>query len=546
MASDAPGPRQVGRYVIHEEFASGGMASVHFGRLLAPAGFTRIVAVKRLHPQHARDPELVAMLLDEARIVTRIRHPNVVPILDVVTEDGEVLLVMEYVHGEALASLLRDSRRGRRAVPARIASSILSGALHGLAAAHAAKSETGEPLGIVHRDISPENVLVGADGVARVLDFGVALANVRSRATRLGEVKGKIGYMAPELLDGSKATPLSDVYSAGVVLWETLAGRRLFVGDHEGAIVAQTLRGDVPRPSSVAPLPERADDVVLRALARSPGDRYLTAGEFARALEACFAPASAREVGDWVASASGSRLDERAAQLAVVERAAAAASSPAHRPPAPSDMDPTEVIHASDVRRPAPPDDVRRPAPPTVRRPPPPDEETGPTHVIAGLATPHAVTTPAPGPPSMAARRRIGALALAAAALALAGGIAGIVVGARTFGERSGTPSAPSASASALAVESAAPPETSAPAAPASASAPAVAGDAGAPAAASSPPDIGDPAAPASSASASTAASSHAGPKQGPHGRPPAAPSNCNPPYTVDERGLHHYKPGCL
>src|ERR1035437_3672665 len=159
----SPGPvcdRVVGRYALYGEIASGGMATVHFGRLLGPVGFSRTVAIKRLHPQFAKDPEFVTMFLDEARLASRIRHPNVARTLDVVALEGELFLVMDYVEGEALSRLLRTCRARGTPVPPKVAAAIVCGVLHGLHAAHEAKSERGEPLGIVHRDVSPQNVLV--------------------------------------------------------------------------------------------------------------------------------------------------------------------------------------------------------------------------------------------------------------------------------------------------------------------------------------------------------------------------------------------------
>src|ERR1700722_14969633 len=224
-----------GRYALYAEIASGGMATVHLGRLMGTGGFSRTVAIKRLLPQLARDPDFVAMFMDEARVAARIRHPNVVPTLDVLAADGQLLLVMEYVHGESLGRLLRTLRAERKRVPPAIASAILCGALHGLTAAPEAKSSgEGEPLGIVHRDVSPQNVLVGVDGVARVLDFGIAKAAGRTQTTREGNVKGKFAYMAPEQMNGEAVGRATDVYAAAVCLWETLTGERLFDADTEG------------------------------------------------------------------------------------------------------------------------------------------------------------------------------------------------------------------------------------------------------------------------------------------------------------------------
>src|SRR6185437_10425019 len=177
-------PRIVGRYAIFDEIASGGMATVYLGRLMGAGGFARTVAIKRLHPQFAKDPEFVAMFLDEARLAARIRHPNVVPTLDVVASKGELFLVMDYVQGESLSRIVRASMKHDAATPLSLVTTIMAGVLHGLHAAHEAKTEQGEALSIVHRDVSPQNVIVGIDGVPRVLDFGVAKASHRAHATR--------------------------------------------------------------------------------------------------------------------------------------------------------------------------------------------------------------------------------------------------------------------------------------------------------------------------------------------------------------------------
>ena len=160
----------LGRYALYGEIASGGMATVHLARLIGPVGFSRTVAIKRLHPHLAKDPEFVAMFLEEARLAARVRHPNVVSTLDVVSDDGELFLVMEYVAGESLSRLVRKARERGERVPPRYAVGIMSGALEGLHSAHDAKSEKGQPLGLVHRDVSPQNVHVGTDGVPRLLD----------------------------------------------------------------------------------------------------------------------------------------------------------------------------------------------------------------------------------------------------------------------------------------------------------------------------------------------------------------------------------------
>jgi serine/threonine-protein kinase len=297
------------------------MATVHIGRLTAEGGFARSVAIKRLHPQFAHDPDFVAMFLEEARIAARIRHPNVVPVLDVVSTDGELFLVMEYVQGETVTRLTRVSRSRNRIVPMPIALAIASDMLMGLHAAHEAKDENGQPLDIVHRDISPHNVMVGRDGVSRVLDFGIAKASTSSSATREGEVKGKFAYMSPEQLSSMKADRRADVFAASIVLWEMLTGQRLFAGNDPAGIVGKVLHGTIDPPGKVAGgLPQAIDDLVMKGLARNRDERFLSALDMARALEAARQPiARPTEVGTWVDRIAGDSLKRRARRIAEIE-----------------------------------------------------------------------------------------------------------------------------------------------------------------------------------------------------------------------------------
>ncbi len=313
-------PRIVGRYALFDEIAAGGMATVHLGRLVGQVGFSRTVAVKRLHPQYAKDHDFVSMFVDEAKLASRIQHPNVVSTLDVVKTDDELFLVMEYVQGESLSKLVRQAARAGERIPVNIVLSVMSGMLHGLHAAHEAKSENREPLNLVHRDISPQNVLVGVDGVARVLDFGVAKAQVRSGATKDGQMKGKLSYMSPEQLNGQEVDRRSDVFSAGIVLWEALAGKRLFAGADTGEILAKVLRSEIPTPKSLLPdLPQQVSDVVMKALERDAAQRFQTAKDFAVALEHAAPGATAHTIGEWVRDNGGEELAERANLVAMVE-----------------------------------------------------------------------------------------------------------------------------------------------------------------------------------------------------------------------------------
>jgi serine/threonine protein kinase len=313
-------PTVIGRYAIFDRIAAGGMASVHVGRLLGEAGFFRTVAIKRLHAQFALDPDFVAMFLDEARICARIRHQNVVPTLDVVARDGELFLVMEYVEGESVSQLLAASKRKGQTPPPSVVASIICGVLHGLHAAHEAKSDKGEPLGIVHRDVSPQNVLVGTDGIARVLDFGVAKAVGRLHTTRDGAVKGKLAYMAPEQIQGDLVSVRTDVFAASVVLWEALTGQRLFQAEHEARRMHMILHEPLRSPRELTPeVSPELDSVVMRGLERKSDARYSSALEMAEALERAVPPATPRVVGAWVRSLSAENLASRAERVAEVE-----------------------------------------------------------------------------------------------------------------------------------------------------------------------------------------------------------------------------------
>ncbi len=317
---DSQAPRVVGRYALYGKLAAGGMATVHFGRLIGPVGFSRTVAIKRLHPQFSKDPEFVAMFLDEARIAARIQHPNVVATVDVVAMEEELFLVMDYIRGESFSRLVRQSRKRNIPVELGTLGSIMAGALHGLHAAHEAKDERGVPLEVVHRDVSPQNILVGVDGVARVLDFGVAKAAARVQVTRDGQMKGKLSYMSPEQLAGSGVDRRTDLFAAAIVFWEALTGRRLFEGSDARAVLEMILTAPISLPSLFDPkIPPELDAVVKKGLERDPNVRYQTAREFAIAIENVLPTVPARAVGDWVEAVAGDVLSNREAAVAEIE-----------------------------------------------------------------------------------------------------------------------------------------------------------------------------------------------------------------------------------
>ena len=358
----------LGRYALYDPIAAGGMATVHFGRLVGPAGFSRTVAIKRLHPQYAGDPEFVSMFLDEAHLAARIRHPNVVSTLDVVAQQGELFLVMDYVQGESLSKLLRAARQSGEGVPVPIAAAVVAGVLHGLHAAHEATSDRGEPLGIVHRDVSPQNIMVGIDGTALVLDFGVAKAVGRLQTTREGQLKGKMAYMAVEQLRGAPVDRRADVYAAGVVLWETLVGRRLFEGDNDVEVFGKVLDAEIAPPGRLVPdVPPELDAIVMRALARPAQDRFASARDMARAIERTVPPIAAADVGEWVERMAERALASRADVMARIE-VSSHTSAPVHaedkgpiaRPPAVIDDTATQLSSGSVSRPRMPLRDVAR------------------------------------------------------------------------------------------------------------------------------------------------------------------------------------------
>lgn len=298
------------------------MASVHLGRREGPFGFSRVVAIKQLHGSLSADAQVVSMLVDEARLAASIRHPNVVATLDLLSHHDEIFVVLEYVEGESLSALLRACHAAGEAIPVGIVLALGRDVLAGLAAAHDARDAGGQPLAIVHRDVSPQNVLVGTDGSARLIDFGIAKAVGRLQVTQGPVVKGKAGYMAPEQVQGRPVDRRTDLFAVGVLLWELLTGQRLFDGETDSESALRLLTEAPAPPGQLrAELSPRLDGLVLRALQRDPAFRFPDAASMARELEACGTAAPPVEVGAWVQRLAAPALAERQALL----RAGAAA-----------------------------------------------------------------------------------------------------------------------------------------------------------------------------------------------------------------------------
>lgn len=311
------GLTSVERYELLGELATGGMATVYLGRQRGALGFSRTVAIKSMHPQLAKDPSFRAMFVDEAHLTARIRHPNVVPTLDIVQSETKLLIVMEYVEGVSLSVLLRAAQKQGRKLPVPVVASIVRDVLDGLHAAHELTDEDGASLEVVHRDVSPQNVLVGVDGTARVVDFGVAKATGRSYQTQTGEIRGKVGYMAPEQMFGEAVDRRTDVYSAGVVLWEALVCERLFNAPTDAALVLLVTRGMTVPPSTARGerLPEGLDQLATRALSQDPSGRWATAAEMSKQLAAVTPLASREEVGRLVRELAHEEIAVRGAYL---------------------------------------------------------------------------------------------------------------------------------------------------------------------------------------------------------------------------------------
>ncbi|MET0388895.1 MAG: protein kinase [Polyangiales bacterium] len=305
--------RKLGRYEVLARLASGGMAGVYVARAIGVAGFERLFAIKVLHPHLAHEEEFISMFLDEARLAARIRHPNVVPTLDISdTPDAGFYLVMEYIEGDHLGALLQKAWKLGKRLPFPVTLRIVVDALEGLAAAHNLTDESGRHLQLVHRDISPHNIMVSSDGIARITDFGVAKAEVRLSTTREGQFKGKLAYMAPEHASNGDADQRSDLFSMAIILWESLAGRRLFRAENHAATLNKICLEPIPLLSSVDPGLAAFDPLLIKALARDPNDRFQSAEEFAEAVEEA-APtlgglAKAREVAQLVRDYASEKL----------------------------------------------------------------------------------------------------------------------------------------------------------------------------------------------------------------------------------------------
>jgi serine/threonine protein kinase len=277
--------RCLGRFQIIGRLATGGMAEVYLALSGELPGYRTLLVVKRILPHLASNRQFIGMFLDEARLAALLDHPNVVRIIEVGHDGEEYFLAMELVQGKPLSAVLRKATRERRPPSPALAAYIIAQAASGLGYAHALTDGDGRPLGVVHRDVSPQNVLLSFEGAVKLIDFGVARAFGRVAHTSPGGLKGKIEYMSPEQASAEEVDHRADVFALGVVLWEVLTGRRLYRRETELATMRAILDDPIPRPSEVADVPPELDAVVMRALRKRRDARFASAHEMAQALE---------------------------------------------------------------------------------------------------------------------------------------------------------------------------------------------------------------------------------------------------------------------
>ncbi len=321
----------IGKYRIVAPLATGGMSHVYLALLRGAMGFTKLVVLKMPTAEVAGDPLLLAMFLEEARIAARLNHQNVVQTYEVICEAGHNVMVMEYLDGHSLGDILARARKVDRALPLGLHLRIACEALNGLHHAHELRDWDGRPLGLVHRDVSPQNVLVTVDGHVKVLDFGVAKSSAASHVTTPGKFKGKVRYMPPEQFLGEGVDRRADVFAMGVMLWEAATGVRPWKNTSDVEVIAAVLAGRMPRIRDVNPgVEERLEEIVERALAFHREDRYASARELADDLAAYvdarwprYAP---NQLGAYIAELFADVRRER--QRVVAERLARPATTP--------------------------------------------------------------------------------------------------------------------------------------------------------------------------------------------------------------------------
>jgi len=335
-----------GKYLLHERISVGGMAEVFKATLQSPVGFERTLAIKRILPHLVDDERFISMLIDEAKMAVQLSHPNIAQVHDLGRVDRHYYIAMDFVDGEDMAEVERCQRRRGTPIPIAITAHITMSICAALQHAHEATWPGGQPLGLIHRDVSPTNVLVSFDGEVKVIDFGLAKAVGRRSQTRHGVVKGKLTYLSPEQARGDELDHRSDIYALGTCLWEWLTGKRLYLRDSDQEIIQAVRQGKVPSPRTIdTRVPEQLERIVMRALERERDRRYATALAMHDDLEAFVYAADARISRNDLAQYMARLFPDRVVPPAVADPSAADATSPNIGSPPPGlDRTTTQVV----------------------------------------------------------------------------------------------------------------------------------------------------------------------------------------------------------
>ncbi|MEZ4299642.1 MAG: protein kinase [Polyangiaceae bacterium] len=378
----------LGRYEVLAPIAQGGMAAVWAARMKGSRGFQKVVAIKTMLPDLSDDNDFEAMFYDEARLIARIRHPHVVEMVDLGDEDGMLYIVMEWVDGDTLFTLNRRAKN-KGGVPLPLLLRIASNACAGLHAAHELRDDSGKPLGLVHRDVSPQNVMITFDGIVKIVDFGVAKATGRMHETRVaGLMKGKVPYLSPEQLNSGKVDRRSDIFGLGIVLYAMVSGRHPFRA-HDDARTIENIssRAPVPLRELVPDTHPELEAIILKALEKDPNDRWQTCAEIQRALDQLLGSMGLTvtdgDVAAFLRDTLGDIIEERRAALKEAIRKAdgrapsvsGAGEKKRARPKAGAPLPATfdgilpVALEEDDVRSPA----SRTPVPTSSTKTPPPD-----------------------------------------------------------------------------------------------------------------------------------------------------------------------------
>jgi serine/threonine-protein kinase len=277
---------RIGAYEIIRPLAKGGMAELFLVRMTGPEGFEKVLVLKRILPHYVENPKFVRAFLDEAKLVAGFDHPHIAHVHDMGTADASYYFTMEFVHGVDLRTILKRSRRDRSPLPLEHIVLIIKNIASALHYAHERRGVDGRPLGIVHRDVSPSNIIVSYEGAPKLIDFGIAKARSSSMKTQTGALKGKVSYMSPEQAKGTPIDRRTDVFALGIVLWELIANRRLLKGDNEMATIQRIINEPVGSPRDFRhDCPPALERIVDKALALEVEQRYATAADFEHALD---------------------------------------------------------------------------------------------------------------------------------------------------------------------------------------------------------------------------------------------------------------------